>query len=154
MNTTNEKQGFFFYSIDFYYLPGRNYCSYSKHTYQRYKCIVYLYARASFVCVLLRFKSTAILTFTSFFFSSYGKSFDTFSFLLNDGQEFSTHNSSVTIDVVFVNDPPVAISAVVGLDEDTEVWIQLNATDVDPHDNPTIHLQTLPTKGSLYTTCV
>ena len=55
---------------------------------------------------------------------------DSFTYRIYDGLEYSTV-ATATIDVLPVNDPPVAVNQTVTTPEDTPIIFALNATDVD-----------------------
>ena len=61
--------------------------------------------------------------------------FDDFEYTVSDGRG-GTEFDDITIEVIEVNDPPVAIADFASTLEDTEVFIDVLANDVDPEGQP------------------
>ena len=75
---------------------------------------------------------------------------DSFTFRVTDTGTANSAPATVSIDVVPVDDPPVAAAQSVSTDEDTALQITLSATDVDTA-NLTFAIATGPTAGTLGT---
>eukprot|EP01114_Cavostelium_apophysatum_P013120 TRINITY_DN310_c0_g1_i2.p1 TRINITY_DN310_c0_g1~~TRINITY_DN310_c0_g1_i2.p1 ORF type:complete len:3659 (-),score=1079.82 TRINITY_DN310_c0_g1_i2:58-10971(-) len=73
---------------------------------------------------------------------------DTFTYLVSDGA-LKTSCDVVTINIAKVNDAPVAYDQVATTDEDTNVTVTLNATDID-NDPLTFAIFGVPTLGKLF----
>ena len=72
---------------------------------------------------------------------------DSFDFVVNDGK-VDSQPATVTITIVGVNDPPVANSQSVEVDEDSQITITLTGSDPE-NDNLTYKVISQPLKGSL-----
>ena len=78
-----------------------------------------------------------------------GHAFAIFGFKVNDGEDDSRSVYTVTIDVVPVNDAPVALDDRAETDEDTAVKISVLANDTDPDgDRLAVKSVTQPSHGS------
>ena len=73
---------------------------------------------------------------------------DTFSYLANDGDLDSNNTATVNITVSAVNDLPIANNATVSVDEDGQLAITLEGSDVD-RDDLTFVITTNPANGTL-----
>lgn len=78
-----------------------------------------------------------------------GAPYAAFGFRANDGLDFSANQATVTINVVAVNDRPVATDQTAQTNEDTEVAITLTGTDTE-NNALTFRITTLPTDGQLF----
>ncbi|HGE69867.1 TPA: tandem-95 repeat protein, partial [Candidatus Poribacteria bacterium] len=72
---------------------------------------------------------------------------DSFDFVVNDGK-VDSQSATVTITIVGVNDPPIANSQSVEVDEDSQITITLTGSDPE-NDNLTYKIISQPLKGSL-----